>query len=89
MQIKSIAVGATIALIAGVGSVSADEHSVADTAGMQIGMLNGIETLELSVQDNGHRDGDLLQVRTQRGYQPPLRGAPTRRVGGATRGAGA
>ncbi len=37
---------------------------------------------------NGHRDGDLLQVRTQRGYQPPLRGAPTRRVGGATRGAG-
>ncbi len=31
MQIKSIVAGATIALIAGVGSVSADELSVAET----------------------------------------------------------
>ena len=33
MHIKSIAVGVVFGLIAGVGSVSADELSVADTAG--------------------------------------------------------
>ncbi len=33
MQIKTIVVGAAIGLITGVGSVSADENSVADTSG--------------------------------------------------------
>ena len=54
MQIKSIAAGAAIAWIAGVGSVSADELSVADTTGdtgTPFAMLNGIATEQLSVQE--------------------------------------
>ena len=51
MRIKSIVAGATIALIAGVGSVSAHEPYVPDTLGTPFAMLNGIETLEMSVQE--------------------------------------
>ena len=54
MQIKSIAAGAAIALIAGVGSVSADELSVADTAddtGSPFAMLEGIATVQMSDQE--------------------------------------
>ena len=54
MQIKSIVAGAAIALIAGVGSVSADELSVADTAVNTIApfaMLDGIATEQMSVQE--------------------------------------
>ncbi len=54
MQIKSIIAAAAIALIAGVGSVSADELSVADTAvntGAPFAMLDGIATEQMSVQE--------------------------------------
>ena len=54
MQIKSIVAGAAIALIAGVGSVSADAFHVADTAGdtgTPFAMLDGIATLQMSVQE--------------------------------------
>ncbi len=54
MQIGSIVLGAVIALIAGVGSVSADELSVADTAadtGTPFAMLKGIATVQMSDQE--------------------------------------
>ncbi len=54
MHINSIVAAAAIALIAGVGSVSADELSVADTAvntGAPFAMLDGIATEQMSVQD--------------------------------------
>ncbi len=54
MQIKSIVAGAAIALIAGVGSVSADELPGADTTGdtgTPFAMLDGIATEQLSVQE--------------------------------------
>ncbi len=54
MHIKSIVAAAAIALIAGVGSVSADELTVADTAvntGAAFAMLDGIATEQMSVQD--------------------------------------
>ncbi len=54
MQIKSIVAGAIFGLIAGVGSVSADELSVADTTGdtgTPFAMLDGIATEQLSVQE--------------------------------------
>ncbi len=54
MQIKSIVVGAVFGLIAGVGSVSADENDVAGTAvntGMHFAMLDGIATEQMSVQE--------------------------------------
>ncbi len=54
MQIKSIAAGAAISLIAGVGSVSADELSVADTTddtGTPFAMLKGIATEQMSDQE--------------------------------------
>ena len=52
MQIKSIVVGAVCGLIAGVGSVSADELPVADTAGATgapFAWLDGIATEQMSV----------------------------------------
>ena len=51
MQIKSIVAAAAIALIAGVGSVSADELSVADTAGdtgTLFALLDGIATEQMT-----------------------------------------
>ncbi len=54
MKIKSIVAAAAITLIAGVGSVSADENDVADTAndtGTPFAMLDGIATEQMSVQD--------------------------------------
>ena len=54
MQIKSIVAAAAIALVTGVGSVSADELYVADTAGdpgTPFAMLNGIATSQMSDQD--------------------------------------
>ncbi len=54
MHIKSIVAAATITLIAGVGSVSADELSVAGTAGdpgTPFAMLDGIATEQMSVQE--------------------------------------
>ena len=53
MQIKSIVVGAVFGLIAGVGSVSTEELSLADTAGnpcMPFAMLNGTATEQMLVQ---------------------------------------
>ncbi len=54
MHIKSIVAAATIALIAGVGSVSAGENDVADTAGdtgAPFALLDGIATEQMSVQE--------------------------------------
>ncbi len=54
MQIKLIVAGAAIALIAGVGSVSADELSVADTTVAQdtpFALLDGIATEQMSIQE--------------------------------------
>ncbi len=54
MHIKSIVAAATIALIAGVGSVSADELSVAETTGdtgTPFALLDGIATEQMSVQE--------------------------------------
>ncbi len=54
MQIKSIVVGAVFGLIAGVGSVSADEITVDRSAvntGMHFAMLDGIATEQLSDQE--------------------------------------
>ncbi len=54
MHIKSIVAATAIALIASVGSVSADEITVADTAvntGAPFAMLDGIATEQMSVQD--------------------------------------
>ncbi len=54
MIIKSIVAAAAIALIAGVGSVSADELSVAEITGdtgTPFAMLNGIATEQMSVQE--------------------------------------
>jgi translation elongation factor EF-Tu-like GTPase len=65
MRIQSIVAGAAIALIAGVGSVSADELTVADSAanqGMPFAMLDGIETFELSVQEMAATRGAALVV---------------------------
>ncbi len=54
MQIKSVVAGAAIALIAGVGSVSADENDVAGTAvntGTPFALLDGIATVQMTVQE--------------------------------------
>ncbi len=54
MQTKSIVAGAAIALIAGVGSVSADELSVDGTKEAprtSFAMLDGIATEQMSVQE--------------------------------------
>ncbi len=54
MQIGSIVVGAVIALIAGVGSISTDEITVADTTddtGSPFAMLKGIATVQMSIQE--------------------------------------
>ncbi len=54
MQIKSIVAAAAIALIAGVGSVSADEITVADTAvnrGTPFAIIDGIATEQMSIQE--------------------------------------
>ncbi len=54
MQIGSIVVGAVIALIARVGSVSADELSVADTTDDTVSpfaMLKGVATVQMSDQE--------------------------------------
>ncbi len=67
MQIGSIVVGAVIALIAGVGSVSADELHVADTTvapDTPFAMLDGIATEQMSVQElaatRGENSGRFL-----------------------------
>ncbi len=67
MQIGSNVLGATIALIAGVGSVSADEITVADTTGdtgTPFAMLDGIATEQMSVQElaatRGASSGDSV-----------------------------
>ena len=54
MQIKLIVAGAAIALIAGVGSVSADENDVAGTAvtrGGTFALLDGIATDTMSIHE--------------------------------------
>ncbi len=54
MQIKLIVAGAAIALIAGVGSVSANEFSVADTTvapDTPFAMLDGIAASQMSVHE--------------------------------------
>ncbi len=54
MHIKSIVAATTIALIAGVGSVSAGENDVANTAvnsGAPFAMLDGIATEQMSIQE--------------------------------------
>ena len=54
MQIKSIVATTAIALIAGVGSVSADENEVAGTAfttGGTFALLDGIATEQMSIQE--------------------------------------
>ncbi len=54
MKIKSFVTGAAIALITGVGSVSADKLYVADTANdtsTPFAMLDGIAAGQMSVQD--------------------------------------
>ncbi len=54
MQIKSIVAGAVIALIAGVGSVSADEITVAEITGdteTPFALLAGIPTSKMLVQE--------------------------------------
>jgi hypothetical protein len=54
MRIQSIVATTAIALIAGIGIASADEITVADTAGntgAPFAMLNGIATEQLSVQE--------------------------------------
>ncbi len=67
MQIKSIVAGAAIALFSVVGSVSADELSVADGAGdpdKTFAMLKGIATSQMSVQElaatRGASSGDSV-----------------------------
>ncbi len=60
MQIKSIVAAAAITLIVGVCSVSADELSVADTAGdtgAPFALLDGIATEQMSVQEMGATRG--------------------------------
>ena len=68
MQTKSFVAAAAIALIAGVGSVSAEELTVADTAGDKgtpFAMLDGIAPEQMSVQElaatrgAGAEDGEL------------------------------
>ncbi len=69
MHIKSIVAAAAIALIAGVGSVSADELSVADTAsdtGTPFAMLDGIATEQMSVQE-------LAATRGAGGFLPKIK----------------
>ena len=54
MQIKSIVAGATIALIAGVGSVAVDELYAAETTPIpdaRFTLLDGITASQLSVQE--------------------------------------
>jgi hypothetical protein len=63
MRIKSIVAVATIALATGIGSASADELSVADTAvntGTPFAMLDGIATEQLSVQELAATRGAYL-----------------------------
>ena len=65
MKIKSIVAAAAITLIAGVGSVSADENDVADTAnetGTPFAMLDGIAALQMSVQDMAATHGAAYAV---------------------------
>ena len=65
MQIKSIVAAAAIALIAGVGSVSADELSVDRTAvntGTPFAMLDGIVTEQMSVQELAATRGAVIVV---------------------------
>ena len=60
MHIKSIVAAAAIALIAGVGSVSADELSVADPTVAQdtpFALLDGIATEQMSVQESAATRG--------------------------------
>ncbi len=55
---------AAIALIAGVGSISAEELSVANVAGdtgAPFAMLNGIETSQMSVQEMAATRGTAVQ----------------------------
>ncbi len=62
MQIKSIVAGAAIALIAGVGSVSADEITEAATevfTGTPFAMLDGIATEQLSVLEMAATRGGI------------------------------
>ncbi len=64
MYIKSIVAAATIALIAGVGSVSAGENDVDSTAvnsGAPFAMLDGIATEQLSVQELAATRGAWLR----------------------------
>ncbi len=64
MHIKSIVAATTIALIAGVGSVSADELSVADTTGdtgAPFALLDGIATEQMSVQELASTRGAASQ----------------------------
>ncbi len=63
MHIKLIVAAAAIALIAGVGSVSADELSVADTANdteAPFAMLDGIATEQMSVQELAETRGEVF-----------------------------
>ena len=63
MHIKSIVAATTIALIAGVGSVSADELSVDGTTGVTdtpFALLDGIATEQMSIQEMGATHGAAL-----------------------------
>ncbi len=65
MHIKSIVAGATIALIAGVGSVSADELHVTDTTvttGAPFALLNGIPTEQMTFQELGATRGATAKI---------------------------
>ncbi len=65
MYIKSIVAAATIALIAGVGSVSADELSVAGTTGdtgAPFALLDGIAIEQLSDQELAETRGAYYVV---------------------------
>ncbi len=65
MHIKSIIAGAAIALIAGVGSVSADENDVAGTAvntGAPFALLDGIATEQMSDQELAETHGAYYVV---------------------------
>ncbi len=79
MHIKSIVAGAAIALIAGVGSVSADENDVAGTAvntGAPFALLDGIATERMSDQElastQGAYAGDPTTIPTLGTVEGPL-----------------
>ncbi len=70
MHIKSIVAAMAITLIASVGSVSADEITVADTAvktGTQFALLDGIATVELTDQELAATRGGI-----EFGFEFPL-----------------